>query len=187
MKRRMTSLVSVLVLLLALAVPATATAQTPGPASDVARQTGDGSSRAAPLPVGSFGVVDHYQVRVLSVLPNADDAIVAADPHNLKPFPGNQFYIARVAITYTGFHTGHPGPDMYFQTFGGGRQYSTINDICGAVPSDRLSVLVEQAPETTAEFNICWQIDQRDAGSLVMSISPMFVYSGYPVWFSLDS
>ena len=181
MIRRKALLLSGLVLLLMMAAP-TADATTVRPVNSTRRQEGDGSSRAAPLPVGSFGIVDHYQVRVLSVLRDANDAIAAADSHNLKPFPDNQFFIARIAITYTGFHTGHPGPDMYIQTFGNDdRQYSTINDICGAVPSDQLSVLAEQAPETTGEFNICWQIDQADANALVMNISPMFIFSGHSV------
>ncbi len=128
-----------------------------------------------------------YEITVLSVNPNADDLVAAENEFNDPPVAGDQFFIAQIAVTYTGSETGNPGVDLNYQSVGdSGTSYTTYTNSCGVVPDDPIFTVTDLFEGGTAEFNVCWAIDSSDADSLEMYVEPLFALNSDPVWFSLD-
>ncbi len=123
---------------------------------------------------------------MLSVTPNANDIVVLENPFNEPPTAGNQFFIARINATYVGSSAGNPGFELNFQAVGDlNVSYTVFNNTCGVYPGDLYSV-TELFPDGSAEFNVCWQIDSQDEGSLVMYVESVLDFNSQPVWFSLE-
>lgn len=149
-------------------------------------QTGNGETRESPLRVGEIGVVGNYEITVLSVIPNADDLVAAENQFNDQPGAGEQFFIARVSVTYTGSETGNPAFDLNFQSVGDqSSSYSTFDNGCGVVPEDQFNA-TELFEGGSAEFNVCWAIDSGDADSLELYVEPLIDFDSERVWFSLN-
>ncbi len=62
----------------------------------------DGSSYETAYPFGTWGKVGKWEIRVLSITPDATQAVLSANQFNSDPRPGHQFYIARIAARYEG-------------------------------------------------------------------------------------
>ncbi len=155
---------------------------------DVVAETGSGETRDSPLGVGRTGEVGDYEVTVLSVTPDATDIVAAENQFNDPPGTGDQFFIARVSITYLGSATGNPGVDLNFQSVGNSSaSYTTYTNYCGVIPDAPFLTVTELFEGGSAEFNVCWAIDGGDADSLVMYVESSFDYNGDPVWFSLGN
>ncbi|HEV2527037.1 MAG TPA: hypothetical protein VGT61_01085 [Thermomicrobiales bacterium] len=145
-----------------------------------------GAGRDNPVPVGEVAAIGDYQLSVVSVTPLADDLIAAENQFNDSPGAGNQFFIARVAVTYTGTETGNPGFDLNVQAVGDRNVgYTTFEDSCGVTPDDEYSA-GELFPGGTVEYNVCWRINSDDAGSLMLYVEELFSFDGERVWFSLE-
>lgn len=154
---------------------------------EVVEETGTGLERTSPLGIGRIGQVGDYEVNVLSVTPDATDIVMAENQFNEPPAAGNQFSLARVAVTYVGSATGTPGVDLNFQSVGErSTSYTTFNNTCGVYSDDSYSI-AELFEGGSAEFNVCWQIDSVDQDSLVMYVEPLFSFDAEPVWFSLGN
>ena len=153
---------------------------------DPAAESGSGETRDSPLGVGETGVVGDYEITVLSVTPNADDLVAAENEFNDPPAAGEQFFIARLSVTYTGSETGNPALDLNYQSVGdSSASYTTFDNSCGVVPDDEYT-LTELFEGGSAEVNICWAIDRDDADSLEMYVEPLFDFNSDRIWFSLD-
>ena len=153
---------------------------------NVVEESGSGETRDSPLGIGRVGNVGDYDVSVLSVTPNANDVVAAENQFNDPPADGNQFFLARVSVTYNGSATGNPGIELNFQAVGAkSTSYTVFNNPCGVYPDQNYPV-TELFGGGSAEFNVCWQIDSDDADSLEMYVEPSFSYNAEPVWFSLD-
>jgi hypothetical protein len=155
---------------------------------EVVEETGTGDSRDSPLGIGRVGVVGDYEVSVVSVTPNAKD-IVTADGISEPPTPGNQYFMARVAVTYVGATAGNPAYELNPQAVGASSvSYTTFNNMCGFNNfEDAFFLATELFPEGSAEYSICWQITSADADSLVMYVESNTVLNADPVWFSLGN
>jgi hypothetical protein len=156
-------------------------------AATAAGSAASGESRDEPIELGETGEIGDYEVAVVDVTPDADDIVAAENQFNEEPAEGTQFYLVRVAVTYTGSETGNPGFDLNFQAVGAGNVgYTTFEDTCGVTPDDEYSA-GELFPDGAAEYNVCWQIDSEDADSLQMYVEPLFSFGDDErVWFSLD-
>ncbi|MGN6033458.1 MAG: cupredoxin domain-containing protein [Thermomicrobiales bacterium] len=144
------------------------------------------SSRESLIPFGETGVVGDFEVTVLSVIPNANDTVMAVNQFNEPPADGKQFFMARVSVKYVGQTTGNPAFELNYQAVGDANaSYTIFNDQCGVYDEPAYNV-PELFPEGTAEFNLCWQIDSQDAGSLAMYIESNLKYNEPATWFSLD-
>jgi plastocyanin len=154
---------------------------------DVVEETGSGEARNSPLGIGRIGNVGDYEVSVLTVTPNANDIVAMENQFNEPPAAGSQFFLTRVAVTYVGAATGTPFIDLNFQSVGDqSTGYTTFNNTCGVYPEDVIFV-TELFEGGSAEFNVCWQIDSQDEGSLAMYVEPLFSFDADPVWFSLGN
>lgn len=154
---------------------------------DVVEETGTGESRESPLGVGRIGRVGDYDISVISVSPNATDEIMAINQYNELSSPDNQFFQARVAITYRGVSTGKPGSDLNFQSVGElAASYTQYFDQCGVI-ADPLFMVNDLFPGGSTEANICWQINVNDASTLVMYVEPNSIPNAESTWFSLGN
>jgi hypothetical protein len=150
-----------------------------------AQGSGDGSSRETPIALGQSGIVGDYDVTVLDSTPNANEIVATEDDFNAPPLAGNQFFIARLAVTRTAATPGTPWIDLNFQAVGAsGVGYSMYLDSCGLIPDDALLV-PELGSGTTVEFNVCWQIASTDATSLVMYVDRIIASGEGTMWFAL--
>ncbi len=154
---------------------------------DVVDETGTGETRDSPLGVGRIGTVGDYEISVLSVTPDATDEILAINPYNELDKEGNQFFLARVSLTYRGKATGKPSSDINFQSVGKlSTSYTMYNDQCG-VYDEPLYGVDELFEDGSIEANVCWQIDGKDDDSLVMYVEPNAGITTEPIWFSLGN
>ncbi len=145
------------------------------------------SSRENPLAVGEVGVLDDYEISVLTVTPNADE-IVTADGFSEPPTAGNQYFMAAISVTYVGATAGSPAFDLNPQAVGAlSTSYTTFNNQCGFGTFDGNYILATELFEGgSAEYNVCWQIDSEDADSLVMYVESNVDFDLEPVWFELQ-
>jgi hypothetical protein len=155
---------------------------------EVVEETGTGETRDSPLGIGRIGTIGDYEVSVLSVDPNADD-IVTADGFSEPPAEGNQYFLARIAVTYVGSTSGNPAFELNPQTVGElSTSYTTFNNMCGFNSyEDALIGATELFEGGSGEYNVCWQIDSEDEDSLVMYIESNVDFNADPVWFSLGN
>jgi plastocyanin len=154
---------------------------------EVVAETGTGEARSSPLGIGRIGQVGDYEVSVITVTPYATDLVMAENQFNESPLEGNQFFMARVSVTYTGAATGTPWVDLNFQAVGNkSTSYTTFNNSCGTYPDAPFNI-AELFEGGSVEFNVCWQIDSTDQDSLVMYVDPLLSFDSEPVWFSLGN
>lgn len=154
----------------------------------VVEETGTGEARDSPLGIGRIGTVGDYEVSVLSVTPNADE-IVTADGFSEPPTAGNQYFMARVGVTYVGSTAGNPAYELNPQAVGAlSTSYTQFNNMCGYNSfEDSFFLGTELFEGGSAEYNLCWQIDSEDADSLVMYTDSNVDFNADPVWFSLGN
>jgi hypothetical protein len=144
------------------------------------------SSRDKPIPVGSTGESDVFQITVLETIPNATDIVLEENQFNDPPEAGYQFFIARVSVTSIGDEAADPSFELNFQSVGESAVgYSTFDPGCGVYPEDQYSA-GELFPGGTVEFNVCWMVESSDEASLVMYVEPLLSFDEDPVWFALE-
>src|SRR5699024_2456800 len=85
---------------------------------DVVEETGTGEARNSPLGIGRIGEVGDYEISVLSVTPNANDVVLGENQFNEPPEEGNQFFMARISVTYIGSSKGNPSYEINPQSVG---------------------------------------------------------------------
>jgi hypothetical protein len=167
-------------------------AVTLGPALPVAQmsaqtETGTGASRERPLPFGATGTLGNIEIRVVSVIPDANDVIAEASGDDAQPPAGKQFFMVRIAMTNTRAQRVQPMMDVSFHAVGNSNVgYGNNPYECGYVPESQLDApdLFEGA---STEFNVCWVVDTTDVGSLVMYAERYSAEAGPEErWFSLD-
>lgn len=140
-------------------------------ASVVDDTTSIGPARINDSDIVSYGeteTVHDWDIRVVDVMPNANEAILAEAGFNEDPRPDHQFFIVNVEGTYTGDGSGRLWNELTFEAVGTeGVIYSPFNADCGFVP-DGLAFTSEAFPGGTVSGNVCWEIRTSDLESLVM-------------------
>jgi hypothetical protein len=114
-------------------------------------------------------ILGGWLIEILSYTPNATDAVLAEDEMNDLPNPGNQFFIATIKVTnLTGKRGNFIASDIKAQG-AIGNVYDHSNT-CGPLLPNRFWGL--DIPNGGNEVgNLCWEIDSRDADSLVVLYS----------------
>ncbi len=150
-------------------------------------QTGDGFDRESPLPLGDTAELADYAVTVASVDFDAEDIVLGENSSNDPALDGNVFVLVTVSVTYIGNETGDPGWDLNFKTVGDQNRGYTQSDMdCGVVPNNEFDA-GELFPTGEAEYNLCWQVTEDEAPSLVMYLEETFSFDDESrVYFSLD-
>lgn len=193
-QRRWLVVTGLLVLLLALAcggdsdngngtVSPTPTG-TPGAAATptaTATPAGGGNGAAGtisdPAPSGmAVELFDGWSIKVVSVTPDATEAVLAENPFNEPPDEGNQFFVAAIEATYNGpeeSNSYNAGFRLRLET-DSGTVYTQFlqGERCGVVPDEfEPDEMVSRGD--TLSGNVCWQIAAGDEGSLLMFDNPL--------------
>lgn len=140
-----------------------------------------------PIPVGAEGPLgDGWVLRVDGVIPDAGTLILAENMFNDPADEGNQFFMATVTATNLGDETAEFDGDFRLRVVGQATDtiYPTIDEAtrCGVIPNDLPVEAVPVGGSTSG--NVCWQIDSRDAGDLLL-FSHHFDDDEFEIWFSL--
>jgi hypothetical protein len=139
-----------------------------------------------PMPVGRVATVGPWSVRVVSVTPNATEAVMAENQFNEPPGEGEQFFMAAVEATYQGDESSTFWTDVSLKAVGQSNvAYEAFEAGCGVIP-DSIDNAGETFPGGTITGNTCWRIDRSDARSLVMIAEESFSLEGSRVFFELS-
>lgn len=142
-------------------------------------------SRDNPIPLDASAEVGDYTVRVVEVIPNANDLVFAENEFNEPPAEGRQFLIVTVEVTYRGDAVGMPAVDLNPQLVGDRSTiYTTFNDNCGVVPNDAF-LIGELGPGGLVRYNLCWSVVSGEVDSLILFIEPFFAFDANPVYFAI--
>jgi hypothetical protein len=143
---------------------------------EVVEASGTGSSLEDPIALGRIGQVGAYDVSVIQA--SVDETQDYA--------PGMNAFVARVSVTYKGEGSGRPADELSFNAVGQmGSSYTLETNPCGTFIQQDISSINELFPGGSAEFNICWLVDERDATSMLMFVDSVDPASGDRIWFSL--
>jgi hypothetical protein len=125
-------------------------------------------TREDPIPIGTAtDIGDGWSIKVLKVYPNANEIVAEENQFNSPPGEGQQFFLARIELTYSGpdsseFDAGYRlravGPTSVV--------YSAHGNSVGVIPNE-----LEKAEAFTGGAvvgNIGWAINSSDADRLVM-------------------
>lgn len=139
------------------------------------------------LSFGGTGTTGMWEIRVLDVVADATDLIAAEASFNEPPTDGHQFYLVTLEATYVGDESSSFFLDMTWESVGSeGVIYSVFNADCGFIP-DGISFAGEAFPGGTVTGNVCWEIRQADADSLVMMLSEFTFNDSVPTMFQLGN
>ena len=146
---------------------------------------GNGLDASTALPVGEVGQVGDWEVRVVSVNPDAAELVLAENQFNDPPADGEIFFLVAIEATYTGDESSTFWVDNDLKAVGASSvAYESIDSYCGSIP-DALSDKGETFPGGTITGNECWRIAAADADSLVMIAEESFAFDEPRVLFSL--
>jgi hypothetical protein len=126
-----------------------------------------------PIPLGATAALgDGWDLRVDGANRDATAEILAADPGNVPPQPGHRFVLAHVTATYHGEGQSYFSGGSRLLTVGqSGRSYNVGLNDCGTIPDPLPDP--ETATGGSVSGNLCWQVEEGDAGSLLMYDDPI--------------
>ncbi|MGD0953287.1 MAG: tetratricopeptide repeat protein [Methanotrichaceae archaeon] len=130
-------------------------------------------TRDDPIPIGTtVSLGDGWQITVMSVIPDATNIVLKENMFNKPPKPGDQFFIARVQVKYTGTNSAQFGGDYRLRAVGPSNVgYSTFQNSPGVIPDPLLNSDV--FTDGAIEGNVGWEIKSTDANALVMYDNPL--------------
>ena len=146
-------------------------------------------SREHPVPLGTpaevrFSDSDYWEITVISVLPDATNAVLSYDHYNDPPVHGNQFFMATIRAKYLGTGSTYFDGGFRLRTLGlGGVAYTTFDNSCGVIPNELPDP--ELFTSGTIGGAVCWNIASSDADSLVLMVGAAFLSEQGRAWFGL--
>lgn len=121
-------------------------------------------TRSNPLTIGKTGRIDGYVVRVVEVIPDGTDLVLAENQFNERPAADAQFHIVVVEVTYVGDEIGDPAFDLSFKGIGNaGIAYDSFAHNCGVVPNDQYNYVGDLLPGDSIRFNVCWTVPSAES------------------------
>jgi putative cell wall-binding protein len=124
-------------------------------------------SRSRPFPVGKVvPLEDQWTLEVISSEPNANDEVADENQFNEPPENGQQYFMARVRVTYKGEGSDSFDPSRLRSVGASDIVYTTFEDDCGVIPDPLRSQETFSGGSRTG--NVCWEINRSDVASLVM-------------------
>lgn len=130
-------------------------------------------TRENPIPMGTIvDLGDGWEVTVLSVVPNADNAVLQENQFNNPPKSGGQFFLAKVRATYKGSGSSTFRGSYRLRAVGPSSiGYSTFENNVGVIPDPLPDSEVFSGG--SIEGYVGWEIRSGDADALVMYDSPL--------------
>jgi len=113
--------------------------------------------------------VGSVEVVILANEPDATELVLAENEFNTVPAPGNRFVMWRVAVANVGEQTTPLLAEVSFAVAGPSTVVYNTSANCGVIP-DQLDEFRDVFPGGTVEGNLCWEVADRDAESLVFLV-----------------
>ncbi len=133
-------------------------------------------SQVPAVEVGEFAQVGDWKIRVIDVIPDATEAVMAENSFNDPPVEGNQFFVATLEAEYTGAESGSFWIDMEWKAVGPSAvAYEAFEATCGVYP-DAIDEAGETFPSGVISGNVCWSVSTDDAVDLVMLLGNTFSF-----------
>jgi hypothetical protein len=125
-------------------------------------------TREDPIPIGTAADIgDGWLIKVLEVYPNANEIVAEENQFNSPPEGGQQFFLARIELTYTGPDSSEFAAGYRLRAVGPTSVvYSIHGNSAGVIPNKLDKA--EAFTGGTVAGNIGWAIDSSDADRLVM-------------------
>jgi len=118
-------------------------------------------------------LADSWQIKVISVVPDATNIVLRENQFNNPPAAGNQFFLARVSAKYMGTGSGTFNGGLRLKAVGSSSvSYSTYENSPGVIPDP--IPMSEVFSGGSIEGNIGWEVKSSDANALVMYDNPFF-------------
>lgn len=138
-----------------------------------------GTSQASPAPIGTVVETGGWEIVVVSIDPDATQAVLNENMFNDPPGDGSQFFFANVSATYRG---DTEGQNLLLTSFRAlGPSNVAITERCGVTP-DQLDTFVDVFAGGTITGNLCFEVPSSDVDSLLMYVEKI----GHDrVWFAL--
>lgn len=141
----------------------------PTEGQNVTAEGGDGSTRENPLPIGATLSSDEWEVTVNSVDLAATEAVMAHNPYNEEPAPGQTYVMANVTATYTGDNPQGEMPFVHIEYVT--PQGNTVDGYAAVVPEPfDLAETLFNGASTTGNF--AFLVDEATAAEGVLSVAP---------------
>ena len=122
-----------------------------------------------PVSAGEWFPVGEWQIAVVGGDTDATEAVLAENEFNDPPAEGNRFVVWRVAVANHGAEPTQPAIGLTFSSVGPSAVAYDFEATCGVVPDD-FSSFRTLYPGGTIEGNLCWEVSDGDAESLVMLV-----------------
>jgi hypothetical protein len=139
-----------------------------------------------PVPAGEWHRVGDVDIVVLAVDTDATDEVLAASQFNSEPEPGNRFVTWRVGVTNAGGESMSAVGEVLFSVVGPSAVAYDAGADCGVVP-DGLDRFRDVFPGGSLEGNLCWEVSDDDAGSLVFLAEGFAIFSDQVVFAAAES
>ncbi|HEY8347213.1 MAG TPA: hypothetical protein VIL07_08040 [Symbiobacteriaceae bacterium] len=192
-KRRLTSIVALLVLAGALATGCGSSSDGSG-TNTVSSGSSQSSSeqkqeepalgtRQNPVPIGTeVEVGPNWHVQLLEVNPDAWSVIQSENMFNTPPEEGKQYVMAKFKFSYAGAESGTPWVDLSLRYLGNdGNTYSSGD--CGVIPQPYTDI-GEQFPGASAEGNVCWAVPSSAISGGSIIVEETFSFEDTRVFFA---
>ncbi len=129
---------------------------------------GDTGSFGNPVPLGDEADIGgDWTLKVVDVVPDATDQVMAENQFNEPPAEGRQFFVVTVALTNNSEKPASPSSVVGFSAVGASAvAYESSEDRYGVIPGELPSS--EIFPGGTTEGALCWSVRPDDVESLVM-------------------
>jgi hypothetical protein len=122
-----------------------------------------------PVPAGTWATVGAVDVVVLANESDATELVLSENEFNTAPAPGNRFVMWRVAVANGGEQTTPLLAELSFAVAGPSTVVYNTSANCGVVP-DQLDEFRDVFPGGMVEGNLCWEVANEDAESLVLLV-----------------
>ena len=127
--------------------------------------------------------VPNWAIAVTDTEPNANEIVLAENPFNEAPAPGNQFYMVLLEAKYLGSDSTTFTNSFTVKTLGqSGIAYTTFEHSCGVIP-DEFPTYTEMFTGGAIKGWLCWQVSSADVDSLQIFIDEWF--GDNRVWFDI--
>lgn len=144
--------------------------------SEPQTESEEGLTFANPIPFHkTVEISSNWKIRVVSTVPDGTALVLHENQFNESPRPGYQFFIARVAVTYTGKRTGNVFGDLDLNAIDTSAVvYESLGKAsCGVIPDD-ITDAGEVFPGGTVKGNTCWSVRSKQSRSLQLLVQESF-------------
>jgi hypothetical protein len=126
------------------------------------------------VPLGEFGVVGDWLVRVDAVNRNADAVVVDSGAGNSPPSEGQRYLMVTVTVRYEGsLESSTPFDLTLIVEEADGSAHFNYSGECGFIP-DELDDFAEVVPGAELMGNVCWSLPVDDIADAFLLVEDIY-------------